>query len=230
MDGVAQCQGVDKELDGEYCLWVLLNSLLRLPWLLSPCTKHITPITFYRNYLLTPGAAPSCSHYIMGAEIVHHISHYLIRISLFYVSLWQEIWHDEIWVKMSLCSVCVILYPRPRYIPHNLHWLSYRKPGLPVRISQSSCKFSGEMKPGQLTHQLKEAVSKPGHVNNLCYWSVNLKVNSSYKRTLIGWHPIRIVCKAIWSLFAMIWCVTRMTFPLFGWCNTKWCISYILLI
>ncbi len=29
------------------------------------------------------------------------------------------------------------------------------------------------------------------------------------------------------SLFAMIWCVRRMTVRLFGWCNTKWCLSYI---
>ena len=55
------------------------------------------------------------------------------------------------------------------------------------------------MKPGQLTHQLKQAVSKPGHVNKLYYWFVNLKVNSCYKTALFGWHPINIVCKAIWS-------------------------------
>ncbi len=53
------------------------------------------------------------------------------------------------------------------------------------------------MKPDQLTHQLKQALSKPGHVNNLCYWFVNLKVNCRYKRALIGSHPIKIVCKAI---------------------------------
>ena len=58
-------------------------------------------------------------------------------------------------------------------------------------------EFSEEMKPGQLTHQSKEAVSKPGHVNNLCYWIVNLKVNCCYKTTLIGCHPIKIACKAI---------------------------------
>ena len=53
------------------------------------------------------------------------------------------------------------------------------------------------MKPGQLTHQLKQVVSKPGHVNKLYYWFVHLKVNCCYKTALIGWHPIKIVCKAI---------------------------------
>ncbi len=52
--------------------------------------------------------------------------------------------------------------------------------------SQDVIEFSGEMKTGQLTNQLKHAVSKPGHVNNLCYWFVNLKVNCCYKPTFIG--------------------------------------------
>ncbi len=54
------------------------------------------------------------------------------------------------------------------------------------------------MKPGQLTCQLKQTVSKPGHVNILCQWFVDLKVNCCYKTALIGWHPIKIVCKDIW--------------------------------
>ena len=52
--------------------------------------------------------------------------------------------------------------------------------------SQDVIEFSGEMKPGQLTNQLKQAVSKPGHVNNVCYWFVNLKVSCCYKTALIG--------------------------------------------
>ncbi len=52
--------------------------------------------------------------------------------------------------------------------------------------SQDVREFSGEMKPGQLTNQLKLAVSKPGHVNNVCYWFVNLKVSCCYKTALIG--------------------------------------------
>ena len=47
--------------------------------------------------------------------------------------------------------------------------------------SQDVIEFTGEMKPGQLTNQLKQAVLKPGHVNNLCYWFVNLKVSYFYK-------------------------------------------------
>ncbi len=45
-----------------------------------------------------------------------------------------------------------------------------------LAASQDVTEFSGEIKPGQLTDQLKQAVSKPGHVNNVCYWFVNLKV------------------------------------------------------
>ncbi len=52
--------------------------------------------------------------------------------------------------------------------------------------SQDVIEFSGEMKPGQITNQLKQAVSKPGHVNKLCYWFVNLKVSCCYKPALIG--------------------------------------------
>ncbi len=52
--------------------------------------------------------------------------------------------------------------------------------------SQDVIEVSGEMKPGQLGHQLKQAVSKPGHVNNFCYWFVNLKVNYYFKTALIG--------------------------------------------
>ena len=52
--------------------------------------------------------------------------------------------------------------------------------------SQDVTEFSGEMKPVQLTNQLKQAVSKPGHVNNFCYWFVNLKVSCCYKTALIG--------------------------------------------
>ncbi len=33
---------------------------------------------------------------------------------------------------------------------------------------------------------LKQAVLKPSHINNLCHWFVNLKVNCCYKRALIG--------------------------------------------
>ncbi len=42
--------------------------------------------------------------------------------------------------------------------------------------SQDVTEFKGEIKPGQLTNQLKQAVSKPGHVNNVYYWFVNLNV------------------------------------------------------
>ncbi len=51
---------------------------------------------------------------------------------------------------------------------------------------QDVIEFSGEIKPGQLRNQLKQAVSKTGHVNNLCYWFVNLKVSCCYKPALIG--------------------------------------------
>ncbi len=88
---------------------------------------------------------------------------------------------------------------------------SSRKPGLPVRISQSSCKFSG----GQLTHQLKRTVSKSGHVNNLRYWSVNSRVNCSYKRALIGWHPINLNNRS-WGLFRPRRNISRHYF-LIGW-------------
>ncbi len=47
-------------------------------------------------------------------------------------------------------------------------------------------EFTGEMKPGLLANQLKQAVSKPGHVNNVCYWFVNLRVSCCYKTALIG--------------------------------------------
>ena len=61
-----------------------------------------------------------------------------------------------------------------------------------LRLTPAACQdqlwplacFSGEMKPGQLTHQLKQVVSKPGHVNKMCHWFVNLKVNCCYKTTL----------------------------------------------
>ena len=68
-------------------------------------------------------------------------------------------------------------------------YLAYRCSG--IRFWE----FSKERKPGQL----KQAVSKPGHVNILCHWFVNLKVNCYYKTALLGWHPIKIVCKAIWK-------------------------------
>ena len=74
-----------------------------------------------------------------------------------------------------------------------------------LRLTPAACRdqlwplacFSGEMKPGQLTHQLKQVVSKPGQVNKMYHWFVNLKVNCCYKTALIGVHPIKILCKAI---------------------------------
>ncbi len=69
--------------------------------------------------------------------------------------------------------------------------------------SQDVTEFSANMKPGQPTNQLKQVVSKPGHVNNLCHWFVNLKVSCCYKTALIRWHPIKIACKAI--CYCMYW-------------------------
>ena len=66
-----------------------------------------------------------------------------------------------------------------------------------LTASQDIIEFSEEMKPGQLTRQSKQAISKPGHVNNLGHWFVSLKVNCCYKTTLLIRHPIKIVCKAI---------------------------------
>ncbi len=66
----------------------------------------------------------------------------------------------------------------------------------PMAFSLPTVDDFDAIKPGHITHQLKQAVSKPGHVNNLYYWFVHLKVNCCYKIALIGWHPIKIVCKA----------------------------------
>ncbi len=63
----------------------------------------------------------------------------------------------------------------------------------------------------------------------------SIRGNPSRQAHLNDFAPFRyvslcLVChgwEEIISLFAMIWCVRRMTVRLSGWCNTKWCISFI---
>ncbi len=133
-----------------------------------------------------------------------------------------------------LCSVCYLLRRslqnqayRPRYIPHTLTELQETR-----AASQDVIEFSAEMKQGQLTYQLKQAVSKPGHVNNSCYWFVNLKVSCYYKTALIGWYPIKIVCKAICiglTKFPITMCVWYSSGTPLAWCYSfkSLCICFL---